>query len=302
MDFGATLLLGTAKKCWKKVLIGFFLKHLTWVKWNNETTVPGVVPSMKRIHLENNFYKQKKLPNQNCCVGHTAFPYSTSRLFMLLPHLQDGPVNCNLALEHSLSEVAWEIHVIKINLAWSNAGNCQNTRVSYITNSELTWNVADGVLVGLGSFTIYFPVLITGLDSKKPGNSCSGLCAQITYPSASKSCYSQRLLKNTEMTGKVTVKVKSANPPKLWRWKRYLSEISVCQIRVLCKMTSMGHFVSSSLAQPQSCANWNPLWKLNQYKPDSDLGLPSQFKYLEVSTVANWNSHGHGNPFLLCLP
>lgn len=224
MNFGATLLLGTAKKCWKKVLIGF-LKHLTWSKWNNTTTVPGVVQSMKRIHLENNLYK-KKLPHQNCCVGHTAIPYSTSSFFMLLPHLQDGPVHCSLALEHSLSKVAWEIHVIKINLAWTNAGNCQNTRVSYITNSELTWNVADGVLVGWRFFTIYFPVLITGLDNKKPGNSCSalGLCTQITYPSASNSCCSQRLLKNTEMTGKVTVKVKSSNPPKLQRWKRYLSE------------------------------------------------------------------------------
>lgn len=173
MNFGATLLLGTAKKCWKKVLIGF-LKHLTWSKWNNTTTVPGVVQSMKRIHLENNLYN-KKLPHQNCCVGHTAIPYSTSSFFMLLPHLQDGPVHCSLALEHSLSKVAWEIHVIKINLAWSNAGNCQNAKVSYITNSELTRNVADGVLVGWGFFTIYFPVLITGLDNKKPGNSCSAL-------------------------------------------------------------------------------------------------------------------------------
>lgn len=214
MDFGAALLLDTAKKCWNKVLIGFFLE-IPYLEWNNETTVPGVVKSTKRIHLENNFYKQKKLPHQNCCVGHTAIPYSISRIFMLLPHLQDGPVNCNLALEHSLSKVAWEIHVIKINLPWSNAGNCQNTRVSYITNSELTWNVADGVSIGWCSFTIYFPVLITGLDSKKPGNSCSGPLHTNCLPQCQQILLYQRLLKNTEMTEKVTVKVKSSTPPRL---------------------------------------------------------------------------------------
>lgn len=133
---------------------------------------------------------------------------------MLFSHLQDGPVNCNLALEHSLSKVAWEIHVIKINLPWSNADNCQNTRVSYITNSELTWNVADGVLVGWGSFTIYFPVLITGLDSKKPGNSCSGPLHTNCLPQCQQILLYQRLLKNTEMTEKVTVKVKSSTPPQ----------------------------------------------------------------------------------------
>lgn len=42
-----------------KILIGFFLKHLTWNKWNNETTVPGVVWSMKRKDLESNLYEQK---------------------------------------------------------------------------------------------------------------------------------------------------------------------------------------------------------------------------------------------------
>lgn len=129
---------------------------------------------------------------------------------MLLPHLQDEPVRCNLALEHSLSQVAWEINVIKINLEWSNAGNCQNTRVPYITNSESTRNVADGVLVGV-FFTMYFPVLLTGLHSEKPENSCSalGLCTKSTYPSASKSCYRQRILRNTEMTGK-----KEFKPPQ----------------------------------------------------------------------------------------
>lgn len=230
--------------------------------------------------------KKKKKPQQNCCVGHTAIPYSTSNFFMLLPHLQDGPVHCSLALEQNLSKVAWEINVIKINLAWSNAGNCQNTSFLHY-KFWVDLKCGRWCFGWLGFFTIYFPVLITGLDNKKPGNLCSalGLCTQITYPRASKSCYSQRLLKNTEMTGKVTVKVKSSNPPS-YRDGRCICqriEICACQIRVLWKMTSMGCMFPLQpfpirpyfyLVQPQSCANWNPLWKLNQYKPDSDRGLP----------------------------
>lgn len=152
VNFAVTVLLGIAMKRWKKVLIGFFLNHLTWNKWNRPLW-PGLIYEEK---TSENLYEQKCHPTKTAVLAAQPFLTAHQGFFMLFPHLQDAPVHCNLALEYSLSKVAWEIHVIKINLEWSNASNCQNTSSLYYKFWVDPKYGADGVLVGWGFLQFIF--------------------------------------------------------------------------------------------------------------------------------------------------